>query len=124
MAHFARIDDNGLVIDVQKTDDSFVNEGLDWLVENFGGKWVKTSYNTVGGQHIAGGKPLRKNFAGIGYTYDENRDAFIPPKPFESWVLDEDTCIWVAPVPLPDNDHIWDWDETTVSFVMREQSQE
>lgn len=78
--------------------------------------WVQTSYNTHGGQHPEG-RPLRKNFAGIGYTYDAQRDAFIAPKPFNSWVLDEQTCLWNAPVAMPTDGKMYTWDEATTSWV-------
>lgn len=78
--------------------------------------WIQTSYNTRGGQHPEG-RPLRKNFAGIGYTYDRQRDAFIPPKPYPSWLLNEDTCLWDAPVAMPDDGKIYQWDEATTSWV-------
>jgi len=118
MAHWAEIDDNGVVLRVTVGNDADPGEGYDWLVENLGGTWVKTSYNTLGGVHLLGGTPLRKNYAGVGFSYDETRDAFIPPKPFESWVLDEGTCLWEAPVPMPDGDWVWDeqagaWKEVT-----------
>ena len=101
MIYWAELDNNNVVIQVLTTDDSDINEGYDWLVENLGGKWVKTA---VDGS-------IRKNFAGIGYVYDENRNAFIPPKPFNSWILNEEKCIWEAPFPSPENTdtvyHIW-----------------
>jgi len=110
MAHWAEIDENGVVVRVTVGNDDDSNEGYDWLIENLGGTWVKTSYNTLGGVHLLGGTPLRKNYASVGFSYDETRDAFIPPKPFDSWVLDEDTCLWVAPIPMPDGDYVWDED--------------
>jgi hypothetical protein len=95
--------------------DSDPNEGYDWLIENLGGTWLKTSYNTRGGVHYTDGLPsddqskaLRFNYAGIGFTYDADRDAFIPAKPYDSWVLDEDTCLWEAPVAKPEGDFVWD----------------
>lgn len=97
MAHWAEIDENNIVlrVTVGKNDDSNKDEGYQWLIDNLGGRWIKTSYNTIGGQHILGGVPFRKNYAGIGYFYDETRDAFIPPKPSEGeWILNEDTCLW------------------------------
>jgi hypothetical protein len=94
MAHLAKIQ-NGIVVQVIPAGDDVVNTGV------FGPEWIQTSYNTFGGQHRFGGTPLRKNYAGIGYTYDSVRDAFIPPKPFPSWILDEDTCLWNAPVAMP-----------------------
>lgn len=99
MSHFAEIDENNIVIQVLECDDLMPNEGYDWLVENLSGTWIKTSYNTAGGVHLDGGTPLRKNYAGIGYTYDEGRDAFIRPKNncHDEEVLDEATCVWTCP---------------------------
>lgn len=82
-----------------------------------GTTWKKTSYNTVAGEHILGGTPFRKNYAGIGYTYDPNRDAFIPPKQYPSWILDEQTCQWNPPVPFPTDDGQFRWDESTTSWL-------
>lgn len=101
MSHFAEIDENNIVVRVLVGDNNLPNEGLDWFIENLGGRWIQTSYNSN----------FRKNFAGIGFTYDEQRDAFIPPKPFESWVLNEDTCQWVAPIPYPEDGLMYQWDE-------------
>lgn len=117
MAHFAKIDQDNLVTQVLVTSNDKPNEGYDWLVERFGGTWVKTSYNTYGGEHLKGGTPLRKNFAGIGYTYDQGRDAFIPPKPYESWVLNEDTCLWDAPIPYPTDGQDYGWDEEAGDWI-------
>ena len=118
MSHFAEIDADSLVIRVMVGNDNLPNEGYDWFVEKFGGTWIKTSYNTHGGQHLLGGTPLRKNFAGIGYTYDENRDAFIPPAPpYASWLLDDDTCLWQPPTPYPSDDKSYSWDEGTLSWI-------
>jgi hypothetical protein len=117
LAHWAEIDENNLVTRVLVGNNDDPNEGYDWLIENLGGTWVKTSYNTHGGVHNGGGTPLRKNYAGIGYTYDADRDAFIPPQPFESWVLNEDTCLWEAPVEYPSDGKIYVWDEDTTSWV-------
>jgi hypothetical protein len=108
MAHFAEIDESNLVIRVLVTDNNELNEGYDWLIQTFGGKWVKTSYNSN----------IRKNFAGIGFTYDEALDAFLPPKPFESWVLDEATCQWQAPISYPTDGFTYYWDESSVSWVL------
>jgi hypothetical protein len=97
MSHWAEIDLNNIVLRVTVGDNNDPNsdEGYQWLIDNLGGTWVKTSYNTYGGVHQDGGTPLRKNYAGIGYTYDEVRDAFIPPKPeIGDWILNEATCIW------------------------------
>lgn len=116
MAHFAKLDADNIVTSVVVTDNNAPNEGFDWLVANFGGRWVKTSYNTFGNKHKQNGIPLRKNFAGIGFSYDEQRDAFIPPKPFDSWILDEETCLWEAPVSYPTDGKHYLWDEPTISW--------
>lgn len=113
MAHYAFLDENNVVVEViVGKDEDDLDAGVTSWEEHYGnfrGKTCKrTSYNTNGGVHTSGGVPFRKNYAGIGYTYDEQRDAFIPPKPFPSWVLDEDKCLWVAPVPRPDGDYMWD----------------
>ena len=112
MAHWAKIDENNLVIQVTvgDNDDSNGDEGYQWLVNNLGGRWIKTSYNGN----------IRKNFAGIGFVYDETRDAFIPPKPYPSWVLDEDTCLWQAPIPKPNDGNKYFWNEDTVSWDLIE----
>ena len=112
MAHFAKIIDNK-VVKVLVVEESVLLENKDLLP----GEWIQTSYNTKGGVHLLGGTPLRKNYAGIGYTYDKQRDAFIPPKPFESWVLNESTCLWEAPVPYPTDGKDYKWDEATTSWV-------
>ena len=101
MAHFAELDDNNIVTRVLVTNNYAPNEGYDWLVETFGGRWVKTSYNSR----------IRKNFAAIGFFYNEQLDAFIPPKPFESWTLDEETCQWQSPIPYPNDENLYTWDE-------------
>lgn len=107
MAHFAEINETGLVLRVLVTDNDFPNEGYDWLVENLGGTWVQTSYNAN----------IRKNFAGVGFTYDSERDAFIPPKPFESWILDEETCLWDPPVAYPNDGKLYNWDEESLTWI-------
>jgi len=123
MAHFAKIDTSGIVV--------FVTVGRDEdneleLCARTGDIYRQTSYNTRGGIHY---KPnshdpsedqsqaFRKNYAGKGYTYDQTRDAFIPPKPFPSWVLNEDTCRWDAPIPRPDDGKMYEWDEGTTSWI-------
>ena len=107
MAHWAKIDENNLVIEVLVGSNETPDEGYQWLIDNLGGRWVKTSYNTLAGVHTQGGTPLRKNYASIGYTYDEERDAFIPPQPEQKetrtgkpivYDLDEDTCQWIRRV--------------------------
>lgn len=110
MAHFAKVV-NGLVTEVIVIDQETLNTGL-WGDPS---SWVQTSYNTSGGQHPEG-RPLRKNYAGIGYTYDSNRDAFIPPKPYNSWILDEQTCLWSAPTPMPQDGQLYSWNEETTQW--------
>jgi len=114
MSHFAQIDENNIVTQVLIIEQDVIDTGL------FGdpASWIQTSYNTTGGVHTLGGTPLRKNYAGIGYTYNASRDAFIPPKPFASWTLNEDTCLWEAPTPRPvEEGKIFVWNEDTTSWV-------
>ena len=113
MAHYAFLDTNNIVTEVIVGIDEGV-DGIDWEQHYaaFRGQLCKrTSYNTYGGVHTGSGVPLRKNYAGIGYTYDETRDAFIPPQPYASWLLDETSCLWDAPVPYPDDGEQYQWDE-------------
>jgi hypothetical protein len=107
MAHFAKVENN-IVTRVIVAEAEFFNNFLD----STPGEWIQTSYNTRGGVHSEGGTPLRKNFGGIGYTYDQGRDAFYAPQPYPSWTLDEDTCLWEAPVEKPDNGNLYIWNET------------
>jgi hypothetical protein len=114
MAHFAEIDENNIVTRVLVVGDDQEDRGQEFLADDLdlGGTWLKTSYNTQGGVHTLGGTPFRKNYAGIGYSYDETLDAFIPPKPFASWILNEETCHWNAPVEMPvEEGKIFVWDE-------------
>ena len=121
MAHYAFLDADSVVTEViTGIDETELIEGLlpETWYGNFRGQVCKrTSYNTSGGIHSGGGTPFRKNYAGIGYTYDTVRDAFIAPQPYASWVLDEATCWWVAPVPKPSAGGPWRWDEATLSWV-------
>ena len=127
MAHFAKVN-NGIVEQVIVAEPEF----FDTFVDSSPGQWIQTSYNTRGGVHYnpETGEPsadqskaLRKNYAGLGYTYDAGRDAFIPPKPYPSWVLNEDTCLWESPVPYPtdvgteENPKRYTWDEEAVNWV-------
>jgi hypothetical protein len=133
MAYFSKIGLNSKVIEVLSVDNSVLldangNEseknGIDFLNILTGWAiWKQTSYNTRGGIHKLGGTPFRKNYGGVGYTYDEDRDAFIPPKPYNSWVLNEETCRWVAPIPEPeltqeqiDNNNYYVWNETNTTW--------
>lgn len=111
MSHFAKVE-NGIVTEVLVIEQDVIDTGL------FGDPslFVQTSYNTWGGQHPEG-RPLRKNYAGIGYTYDPERDAFISPSPFPSWTLNEDTCLWDAPTPYPDDNESYYWDEETLTWI-------
>jgi hypothetical protein len=111
MSHFAKVE-GGIVTEVLVIEQDVIDTGL------FGDPalWVQTSYNTYGGQHPEG-RPLRKNYAGIGFTYDAERDAFIAPQPFTSWTLNEDTCLWGPPVAYPDDGKPYYWDEATLAWV-------
>ena len=119
MAHYAFLDSNNIVTEVIVGK----NEGedsIDWeqYYGEFRGQTCKrTSYNTMGGVHSNGGTPLRKNYAGIGYTYDANLDAFIPPKPFASWTLNVTTCLWESPTLMPTDNKMYRWDEDTLSWI-------
>jgi hypothetical protein len=112
MSHFAKVVD-GKVTQVIVAEQEF----FDTFVDSSPGQWIQTSYNTQGGQHTQGGTPLRKNYAGIGYSYDAGRDAFIPPSPFPSWVINEDTCLWDAPIARPTDGKQYAWDEATGNWV-------
>lgn len=106
MAHWAEIDENNVVVRITVGDNNDFDEGYQWLIDNLGGTWIKTSYNAT----------IRKNFAGIGFTYDPVRDAFIPPKPFNSWILNEETCQWQAPASYPTDGFSYYWNEETISW--------
>jgi hypothetical protein len=106
MSHFAELDENNIVLRVLVGDNNLPNEGYDWFVENLGGTWVQTSYNGT----------IRKNFAGIGFTYDEELDAFIAPQPFESWTLNTQTAKWMSPTPYPQDGRIYEWDEENLNW--------
>jgi hypothetical protein len=116
MSHWAEIDENNIVTRVLVGDNNQPDEGYQWFIDNLGGTWVKTSYNTYAGIHKEGGTPFRKNYACAGMTYDEIRDAFIPPKPFESWVLNEETCTWIAQVAYPTDGKIYFWNEEILNW--------
>jgi hypothetical protein len=126
MAHFVKLGKGNIVVqgivvhnDVATTEQA----GIDFINNLYGTNdiWKQTSYNTIGGVHQLGGTPFRKNFAGIGYTYDQTRDAFIPPRPeYNSWTLNEDTCRWEAPVAYPDDGQNYNWNETTRQWDLNE----
>jgi hypothetical protein len=121
MAHYAFLDTNNIVTEVITGKDEG-EENTDWEVHygNFRGQVCKrTSYNTSGGTHSSGGTPFRKNYAGIGYTYDKDRDAFIPPSSFPSFLLNEETCLWEAPVPYPIDGERYTWNEEELEWVLQ-----
>jgi hypothetical protein len=118
MAHFAKVN-NGIVEQVIVAEPEF----FDTFLDSSPGEWIQTSYNTYGGVHYNretsepdDGTPLRKNYAGIGFTYDREKDAFIPPQPYPSWTLNEDTCLWESPVAYPDDGELYTWNEETQSW--------
>ena len=110
MAHFAKLNENNIVTFVTFGRDED-NDKESEISSRTGDVYKQTSFNTIGGVHKLGGTPFRKNFAGIGYTYDKTRDAFIPPKEYPSWILNETTCQWTAPITFPDDDKMYYWDE-------------
>lgn len=113
MAHFAKVVD-GIVTQVIVAEQEF----FDTFVDSSPGQWIQTSYNTHGGVHANGGTPLRKNYAGIGFTYDANRDAFIPPKPYSKWILNEQSCLWDAPTQHPNDGNYYLWDDNAGQWVL------
>lgn len=126
MAHWAEIDENSVVVRVVVTSNDMPNEGYDWLIENLGGTWLQTSYNTRAGiymepnssppvPHEDQSKAFRGNYAGVDFTYSPDLDAFIPPQPFSSWSLNEETFQWEPPVEMPGVDYAWD--EDSLSWV-------
>lgn len=120
MSHYAFLDQNNIVVEVIVGKDEG-ELGIDWEQHygEFRGLVCKrTSYNTVGNIHINGGVPFRKNYAGIGYTYNPSLDAFIPSKPYPSWILNSDSCLWESPVPPPSDGATYFWDESTVSWKL------
>ena len=113
MSHFAELDENNVVTRVLVGDNSLPNEGYDWFVENLGGTWVQTSYNAT----------IRKHYAGVGFSYSEELDAFIPPKPFDSWVLDEESCTWEAPIDYPTDGLYYVWNEQELDWELSDFSE-
>jgi hypothetical protein len=111
MAHYAKVLD-GKVVQVIVAEQDFIDN----MVDTTPGKWIQTSYNTRGGVHREDGTPLRKNFAGVGWTYDKTRDAFIPPNEYPSWQLNEETCLWECPVAYPEDDGSYNWNEETQTW--------
>jgi hypothetical protein len=131
MASFAKLNSANIVITVESVVNEVLKDSNGIEQESIGIQflrtlynepnaiWKQTSYNTIGGVHNNGGTPFRKNHAGIGYTYDSNRDAFIAPKPYNSWILNEDTCLWDAPIPYPIDGQIYIWNEETKNWTLQ-----
>ena len=127
MAYFAKLNSDNIVTEVNSVHNNVLKDadgveqealGITFLTEFSGSNlWKQTSYNTLGGVHNLGGTPFRKNYAAIGDTYDESRDAFIGPQPYPSWIFNESTCIWDPPVSMPDGIKTWKWNEETVSWI-------
>ena len=127
MAYFSKLNSENIVEQVISINNAVITDsngieqeqlGIDFINQlyNTNDTWKQTSYNTHGGIHNSNGTPFRKNYAGIGYSYDENRDAFIPPKPYNSWILNETTCLWEAPISKPNNQNLYTWNESTLSW--------
>jgi len=121
MAHFAKLGTGNIVERVEVVSNDIATDeqtGVDFLNDLYKTRdvWKQTSYNTKGGVHLLGGTPFRKNYAGVGYTYNQTKDAFIPPKPFDSWILNETTCLWEAPVDYPSDGKDYQWDESSTSW--------
>ena len=114
MAHIAKLDSNNAVIQVLSAPDNIDEIAIS---NRTGQNWKQTSYNTREGIHTNGLTPLRKNYAGLGYIYDQNKDAFIPPKPYESWVLDNEKCVWIPPIQKPTGKTLCEWDEDNKQWI-------
>ncbi len=118
MAHFAQINENNIVVQVITAGNEYELTGEELYTNMTGKVWKRTSYNTHGGIHTQGGTPYRKNYAGIGCTYDEILDAFIPPKPYNSWILNESSCLWEAPILYPEDGNVYVWSEATQEWIL------
>lgn len=121
MAHFAQLDENNVVVRVDYVNDEHENDGEEHLANLHGGVWKRTSYNTKSNTHLTGKTPYRKNYASPGFSYDPIRDAFIPPKPYPSWILNEETCNWIPPIPMPPHEAI---DGVDTTFLWNEETQQ
>jgi|TARA_B100000900_G_scaffold389893_1_gene383145 hypothetical protein len=125
MAHFAKLGIGNKILTVEAVHNDIATTeqaGIDFLNNTYktNDVWKQTSYNTYGGEHLLGGTPFRKNYAAIGGRYDEIKDSFIPPKPFNSWILNETTCLWEAPVAYPEDGQRYLWNETTKQWDLNE----
>ena len=123
MAYFAKLKTGNIIetVEVVSNDIATTEQaGVDFLnnLYNTSDVWKQTSYNTIGGVHLLGGTPFRKNYAGVDYSYDQIKDAFIPPKPFNSWILNETTCLWEAPTAYPNDGNNYIWNEETLNWVL------
>ncbi len=107
MAYAAELDSNNIVLRVIAVSNAYEPQVAEWCEQTYGGRWVQTSYNAT----------IRKNYAGQGYTWDPVKDAFIPPQPYPSWLLNEDTCQWEPPVPMPQDGEMYSWDEPSLSWA-------
>lgn len=116
MAHWAQVDENNIVTQVTVGSNDEPDEGYQWLIDNLGGRWIKTSWNTIGNTHLKGGTPLRGNYASVGDVYDEELDVFYAPQPYPSWVLNESTYTWEPPVTVPNDGQLYEWNENTQSW--------
>tara|TARA_A100000172_G_C2956155_1_gene80816 strand:- start:14 stop:391 length:378 start_codon:yes stop_codon:yes gene_type:complete len=125
MAHFAKLGAGNIVLAVHIVSNDIATTeqaGIDFLNNLYKSRdiWRQTSYNTYAGEHLLGGTPFRKNYAGVGYRYDQTKDAFIPPQPYNSWTLNETTCVWDPPVAYPDDGNLYNWNETTKQWDLNE----
>lgn len=117
MAHYAKINQQNIVEEIIVADQAFIDSG----VLGDPNLWLQTSYNTHGGEHSSGETPFRKNYAGVGYFYDQEKDAFIPPQPFLSWILSEETCLWESPIPYPQGGGRYYWNEELGNWINPEE---
>jgi len=121
MSHFAEIDEDNKVLRVLVGDSSLSDEdALNFMHNAFGGNWLQTSYNTFAGEHSTDGIPFRKNYAGVGMVYDESRDAFLYAQPYPSWTLNESSCLWEAPAEFPNDGKMYEWNEDSLSWIVKE----
>ena len=125
MAHFAKLGIGNIVEKVEVVSNDIATteqSGVDFLNNLYGTRdvWKQTSFNTIGGEHKLDGTPFRKNYASIGFSYDQTRDAFIPPKPYKSWILNETTCLWESPIAYPDDENRYTWNETNQTWELVE----
>ncbi len=130
MSHFAELNEDNIVLRVVCGNENSIynDEGLQDIINVLGGRWMKTSYNAIGGKRrnpntgeITNEPGFRKNYASVGFKYDADRDAFIPPKFYDSWILNEETCLWESPVPYPNDGNRYTWDEESINWILVEE---